>query len=618
MKKRAKIVIEKLLNENEINFMVLMDELNISKRTLYYDLEKINQSLKDIGHIAIINQQLIFIGNKNRLKSWFQRYNQSTQIQEETLFYELLRKPIEQVSKEYALSISSLQSLLQHKMSQISNERQLRNTFIRFMHHDQQLLVRISPLSQKINNQFQLNLSDYSLAFLSEIINYIQYRLKQNIQFTFDWNHPHDKPDFYTPFKQLLPFKQEDECRYVCAYALSLSSREHFTMVPEMHQLARKLAETVSLKTGHNYYKDDFISNLAQHLSSSYYRIKYNFPLVNPLLETIKHKHLYLFYVIKQALSQLGYDPLSEDELSFITLYFGSYETTQGNSLKRILIVCPFGLMISKSIESQLLAALPGLIEIQSCSMQEYSTLKDEFDLILTTIDLIEEPSVFKVEPILTRRDIQTIYSIVNPTSYQEIDYHKLLNVISRSSTIVDKQKLIEDLYQFFHPTDALEIQQRKERGPMLSELINASRVQTKESVDDWQTAISIAAKPLLEQGCIQQSYINRMIQAVLDHGPYVILADQFALPHASNSGDVLELSMALLRLNQPVDFLGQPVKTVMVLATIDNTSHLRALSFLANLLFEEKNLKIFIEESTESILKLIHETEHAEKEVRA
>ena len=149
----------------------------------------------------------------------------------------------------------------------------------------------------------------------------------------------------------------------------------------------------------------------------------------------------------------------------------------------------------------------------------------------------------------------------------------------------------------------------------MLSKLIDESRTQTIYQVQDWQEAIRIASQPLLDQNCIEESYINKMINAVNQHGPYIILADRFALPHASNTGEVNELSMSLLRVNKDVDFLGQPVSTFMVLAAIDSNSHLGALTSLAELLYDEENLKTFTTKSTDEIMSLIRSKDKDRKE---
>lgn len=115
------------------------------------------------------------------------------------------------------------------------------------------------------------------------------------------------------------------------------------------------------------------------------------------------------------------------------------------------------------------------------------------------------------------------------------------------------------------------------------------------QRADNWQQAIEMASQPLLEKGMIEQSYIQSMIQSIHDNGPYIILQDYFALPHARAGEGVNQLGMSLLALDEPVDLLGNPVKIFVVLAAIDSTAHLEALAELAEILMEQDHYATFI-----------------------
>lgn len=67
----------------------------------------------------------------------------------------------------------------------------------------------------------------------------------------------------------------------------------------------------------------------------------------------------------------------------------------------------------------------------------------------------------------------------------------------------------------------------------MLKELLPKSHMQQREKVDSWEDAIKIASIPLLKEGIIEESYIENMIESVNKNGPYIVLMDYFALPHA-------------------------------------------------------------------------------------
>ena len=141
----------------------------------------------------------------------------------------------------------------------------------------------------------------------------------------------------------------------------------------------------------------------------------------------------------------------------------------------------------------------------------------------------------------------------------------------------------------------------------MLAKLITESRIQYTQEVADWKEAIQLAAQPLLKEGVIEESYIEAMINAVNTHGPYMVLADYFALPHAQGTSGVNRLGMSFLNVEKEVDLLGKPVKTFLVLASTDNTEHMEALIGLSELLMEEENLKIFTSGTKEEVLALLN-----------
>lgn len=143
----------------------------------------------------------------------------------------------------------------------------------------------------------------------------------------------------------------------------------------------------------------------------------------------------------------------------------------------------------------------------------------------------------------------------------------------------------------------------------MLNELLTKERIRTAKKASDWKEAIRTAAKPLIEDGAITDEYVEAMIESVLVHGPYIVLAERFALPHASAKSGVNRLSMSLLQLEEDVDLQGEPVRVFIVLAAVDKTSHIEALGALSNLLCDESNLRLFINGSIDQILALINLT---------
>ena len=102
-----------------------------------------------------------------------------------------------------------------------------------------------------------------------------------------------------------------------------------------------------------------------------------------------------------------------------------------------------------------------------------------------------------------------------------------------------------------------------------MQQLIKQKHVQLSDRFDDWQKAIEFAAKPLLDDGVIQQRYITKMIWAVESLGPYMVILPKIAFVHAGNEDGVIRNGISCLRLAQPLSFGTQKATEVQVIFVI-------------------------------------------------
>lgn len=138
-----------------------------------------------------------------------------------------------------------------------------------------------------------------------------------------------------------------------------------------------------------------------------------------------------------------------------------------------------------------------------------------------------------------------------------------------------------------------------------LTEYLPKEHIQVKESIGLWQEAVTIASQPLLDDGSITEVYINNMIQSVYENGPYMVLADYFALMHAKPGIGVNEQSMSLLVTKENVDLEGKPIKIFLVLAAIDSASHLRSLQEIMSIFMDEEKYRIILKGDLKEISQL-------------
>ncbi|SES28184.1 PTS sugar transporter subunit IIA [Salipaludibacillus aurantiacus] len=145
----------------------------------------------------------------------------------------------------------------------------------------------------------------------------------------------------------------------------------------------------------------------------------------------------------------------------------------------------------------------------------------------------------------------------------------------------------------------------------MLSNYLE-NTIELMDSVSSWEESIKIAAQPLLNQGNINESYIEDMISNIHEYGPYIVIVPGVAMPHAQNNGGVNKNGVSLLKLEQPVFYPeDKEVRIVMVLAATDSSGHLDLISDLSSVLADD-DVKNSLEnaDSKNEILSLIKSVE--------
>lgn len=140
---------------------------------------------------------------------------------------------------------------------------------------------------------------------------------------------------------------------------------------------------------------------------------------------------------------------------------------------------------------------------------------------------------------------------------------------------------------------------------------LDASRVQFTDEVMSWQEAVSLAAKPLIEDGTIEPGYVDAVVATAEKMGPYFDFGRQVAMPHARGEGLVHAPALSFLRTRTPVLLLDDPkhpIEVFILLAAPDNTSHLGILRGLAGVLTDPSKVAVMKEATTaEQVLAVLN-----------
>ncbi len=145
----------------------------------------------------------------------------------------------------------------------------------------------------------------------------------------------------------------------------------------------------------------------------------------------------------------------------------------------------------------------------------------------------------------------------------------------------------------------------------MIEQYLNQNTIQLQETVDDWKSAITLAAQPLIQNHNISNEYLRAMIDSVNKLGPYIIITPLVALPHSRPEQGVYKVGLSLLRIKQAVAFSNDSdhlVNLIIVLAATDNSSHIGILTELSDLLGDEANVQAMIAaNSSDEIITIIN-----------
>lgn len=105
----------------------------------------------------------------------------------------------------------------------------------------------------------------------------------------------------------------------------------------------------------------------------------------------------------------------------------------------------------------------------------------------------------------------------------------------------------------------------------------------------DWEDALHIVGKLLEKNGFAKPEYTEKIIENIKAYGPYIVITDDFAMPHARPEDGVISQGAALVTLNKPVDFAGKEADVLLAFTAVDNDSHIGLLQDIVEMINDGK-----------------------------
>ena len=433
--KRSEEVLQLLLYANHyITVNEIATHLNVSKRTIYYEINKINSWFSNNGIPPIVQQrqkgiiltedQRSFLRQEYYLEqstpvvlSPQERYNTEIcmmLVGGETLYIENFAqtcdvsrntiindfKQVTKILNQYNLTTSYSIRTGYTVVGDVFKKRALffllfPDLWTIYMNNKSEEIIaiveanltKLKEIENKLNEQYVSGVLPALAVFITEMAN-----KEESLQFFNVDEAEITETQEYELIDTYFPDLITNEKIYVSLHLLgsriqtvpvNIMNKEH-----ESYRLAQQLVEEFE-KVTLSYFanKEELIKAITAHLHSSMYRYRYGIQLGNPMLNEIKNEYSELFEFTKRACKvlekKIGFY-ISDAEIAYLTLHFGAYLISRKpveNEFK-ILVICNSGAGTSAMIKNEVMALVPQANEITNISLQDYDP-NHNYDVVI-------------------------------------------------------------------------------------------------------------------------------------------------------------------------------------------------------------------------------------------
>lgn len=337
--------------------------------------------------------------------------------------------------------------------------------------------------------------------------------------------------------------------------------------------------------------KEELERALFIHLNTSMYRYKFGVQMGNVIGEDVRHEYPELFSLTRIAAKRLEENigfPIPDGEIAYLALHFGAFLkiSRHENDRLRILIVCVNGISTGNMLKREIQKILPFAEIVDVRAVVDMVNVQNVCDLVISTVKVNTVVPVITVHPILTEFDRNIIlnHRIVAPKNVAA-QRDRLFHVIKKYVSPEKYENLLDDLTAFIQD-EVREGQQEEGQENDLMSILDVSRISIFENACSWQDSIRLAGQCLLDYKSIEKRYLDTVISQLQYYGPYMFLTEDVILAHAKPEDGVncLDLSLAVFR--EPVTYSElRRARLVMVLAAEDQEKHLKILQDILQIL---------------------------------
>lgn len=612
-------ILEMLLKGEDLTIDEVSEHFSVSKRSIQYDVNKINYYLLKNQNPKILIKDSRFMFDVDAITNILKDNDKSNDLIKDdridliylNSIFSLTGLNISSLSKIIGVSRNTIKSDMETmnekfeydnskgyyiKKNNIKKieilERIYRNGRInKYIDEvlDKDLISNIKEFIKETSNNIKLNISEdvYLKLLISIYCHYVFYEKNTVNSNLIAGNDYFIIENIFNKY-----FSNKRSFNTIADILIGLSINSNLESWLDESFLIKKLIKYVSDNLNIDLTEDTILYDfLLSHLKVSIYRLKKNIKLSNTFYEKLDWDDENLIKILKKGLVEIESTfeiKFTDIELSLIMYHFkASIDRTEINNRKKVILVCGLGYGTSRVLEYYLKDHFDiDIIDVLPAYMINRDISKNmNIDYILTTVDLDFE--AIKINPVLQIEDYKKLESLGIKRKKDKIvidNFIKDLQEIGKFDEKILKNLLNQKYSNIF--VDKLKMKNN------LSGILSENKVVFKNDVKDWKEAINILGNILQKNGSINNKYTQSMIDNIENLGPYIIIDDNIALPHSQSLGNIYKTDISLLILKEAVDIKGRMAKIFFCFSTSDEKNHLEILNDIYKLILRPNFIK--------------------------
>lgn len=653
-----------LENENPQSIQSIQDQLDISRRTVYYIVNKINDVFYDLrmepinnkrgqGYYLTSDQKKVvdsILHSDGTLQNlspdervhylicWMMYPKANIHIENIMELFDISRNSVFNDLKDLKSEIEKYDVSLYFDIKngymingQVFSKRALLLYYLKILlkkiHYKsiefldvsevETFYSRLQQISLKMHNEYD----DYNLLAIACLLNIVHY-VDEKFDFSILELRDLEKTEELHMIDKYFQDLNVHERLYLTIHLLGSKAGSVIRLDDsqrdiQLFELALHLVDLFERQTSCDISeKNELVNSLYMHFKLSMYYYQLSIQISNTLLEDVKENYGNLYQMIKNLCESMDDEfpfILTDSEISYITMHFGGHlKQVQGKfyALIRVLIVCPSGISTSTLLKREVEDLYANVTVIAATAAENIAQYKENIDFIVSTIDLDTDIPWIKVNAILTKDDKSKIASMMslNMQTYKlnKDNFSGLFSIIQKYVDPTQMKNLKRDVYDYFREGNLI-VDVVEEKQLRLKDIMYRDHLIRIDKDIMWDEAIRLASVPLLKTNIITENYINEMIGLVRDYGPYIVIKNRIAIAHAKTEAGANALGTALLINKKNIQFEDDlNIHYLFVISSSNPKEHLQILKDISMLASDDIDLNALLDKNVDEIMEFI------------